>query len=149
MGYSYIGEINGHSICIKFSQIPDNKSTRIPPSISNQQIAYNSPPPIPPRPPSMVGTFNDPSIASIEQTYIVVNPPQAPHLNRQSTDLNNQQVYNTMQRLQTQHSNNAYNPLHGVPFQINPAYTNNNRADADELIVSENELLFNLIWGLI
>ena len=153
MGYSYIGEINNHSLCIKFSTIPASSgahaasgagpNVRIPPSISNSNMASMSnvtspPPPVPPRPLSYVNlnaqtaSSNNDSL-NIEQTYVHVNKPNHAFDPTPPVLSKNQQV------LQTQHSI-TYNPLQGVPFEINPVYS------ASKTTKAQNDTFVNTIF---
>lgn len=102
-GYSYIGEINGHSICIKFSQIPDN---------SPSHRAKFNPPPIPPRP-----YQNQPlNQELIENDYIHIN------LNENPSQVQQNHNFNTIRSTSSNQNSLNSNPLEGVPFEINPIY---------------------------
>lgn len=103
-GYSYIGEVNSHSICIKFSQIPDNS-----PSHRNK-IKSADPPPIPPRPYQNQSLNQD----SIENDYIHINS------NEQPSEQNHN--FNTIRSTSSNQNSLNSNPLQGVPFEINPIY---------------------------
>ena len=76
-------------------------------------------------------------MAAIEQTYIHVNNrPQS--VNQEIHLTTSQAGLNTIQRAyQTQHSH-TYNPLQGVPFEINPVYSMNadGNRKADNSLVS-------------
>lgn len=125
-GYSYIGEINGLLLCIRFAPIPNNDVASA--SAQRPEIRPNIPPPIPPRPGS--GAL----VNGEDDGFIMVNtktpsPPGQPAQQR---------------HMQSQHSltgsssANVYNPLQGVPFEINPAYrvdlNPESRDDMNELI---------------
>jgi ESCRT-I complex subunit MVB12 len=139
MGYSYIGEINGHAVCIKYSTIPttnnNNNNAKIPPSISNQNFSgspYSSngtatiAPPVPPRPLSYLNTSSNSDLSSLEQSFVYVSKD---NINSNS----NPPGYNTAQRsFQSQQSH--YNPLQGVPFEINPLYSTNNNKNEENFM---------------
>jgi hypothetical protein len=133
MGYSYLGEINNQSICIKYSSIPQTGgSTKLPPSVSmnsfNNSNNNSSPaPPVPPRPSSFVN-MNPSDILSIEQTYVHVN--NHPHSANSMSPTNH--GYNTTQRAYQTQISHVYNPLQGVPFEINPVYSANDTAKNKE-----------------
>jgi ESCRT-I complex subunit MVB12 len=113
MGYNYIGEINNHLICIKFAQIP-----------TGQQASVAAPP-IPPRPYSMTNMQD-------ENGFVIVNPrqPSPP-----------QNGAGQQQQNHPQHNAATYNPLSGVPFEINPAYNFENADNrVDDIAV---RVLFN------
>lgn len=103
-GYSYIGEINGQSICIKFSQIPKNSPSSA--NLNKQAV----PPPIPPRPFTSQAFGQD---TLVENNFVHVSWPTPEFNSAKQTN----EVIDTNQYIQ---SNN--NPLHGVPFEINPIY---------------------------
>ncbi len=113
-GYSFIGEINNHTICVKFSPIPTSAqkpSMPVHSLSSNQLVSGNASVNngIPPRPAS----FNQ-NMDAIEQSFVHVLKPDS---NTPTTP----DYYNTTQRshnLTTQ----MYNPLQGVPFELNPVY---------------------------
>jgi hypothetical protein len=114
-GYNYIGEINNHLLCIKFSQIPTGSSQGPPPP----------PPPIPPRPASMAANNDDGFVVISRQPSPPSYPPTS--VNGHSGNLH----------LQGQVSvNGAYNPLSGVPFEINPAYKFDNDDQGEDIVVS-------------
>ena len=155
MGYSYLGEINNQSICIKYSSIPQTGSSaaqaNLPSSISNQNLnAFNNQynnngpaPPVPPRPTSYSNmnpnTSND--ILSIEQTFVHVN--NRPHSVHSMSPTN--QGYNTAQRAYQTQLSHAYNPLQGVPFEINPVYSTNDNANKNRDNFSvKNKAIFKL-----
>ncbi len=121
VGYSYIGEINNQSICIKFSSIPNNSSTNNSPNNQVQSI----PPPIPPRPTFVPQGADD----SIEQSYVHVNLNSDTTMNGAHTEIHMNRLY------VSQNSHSIYNPLQGVPFEINPVYQSLNTKH-EELIVS-------------
>ena len=140
MGYSYLGEINNQSICIKYSSIPQTGSStaqaNLPSSISNHNMnAFNThynnnstAPPVPPRPVSYSNmnsnTSND--ILSIEQTFVHVN--NLPHSVHSMSP-----------------TNQGYNPLQGVPFEINPIYSTNDNANKNRDNFSvKNKAFFKL-----
>ncbi|CAF1010783.1 unnamed protein product [Brachionus calyciflorus] len=110
-GYSYIGEINGQSICIRFSQIPKNSPT------SNQGLRQLIPPPIPPRPNSSQSNFQD---GIVEKDFVyVATPGIQPEINRTN---NFDYPQNTIRSYNSVNSSTNSNPLNGIPFQINPIY---------------------------
>ncbi len=127
-GYSYIGEINNHIICVKFSPIPTSTQK---PSIpahshsSNQLVSgyasANNTPPIPPRPASFTQ-----NMASIEQSFVHVLKPGS------ETPTTPDFYNNTIQRAHSL-TTNAYNPLQGVPFELNPIY-DLKRPNKDKLV---------------
>lgn len=125
-GYSFIGEINNHTICVKFSPIPKTVNPSVPThSYSSNQIAgmAANTPPIPPRPAS----FNQ-NMASIEQSYIHVRPsPDIPAAREETPDF-----YSTSQRGYNM-THGVYNPLQGVPFELNPIY-NLDRKENNHLV---------------
>ena len=147
MGYSYLGEINNQSICIKYSSIPQTggstAQSKLPPSVSNHNLNSfnstnnnNSPaPPVPPRPTSFLNmnpnTSND--ILSIEQTYVHVN-------NRPHSMSPTNQGYNTTQRAYQTQLSHVYNPLQGVPFEINPVYSTNDSVNSRENLPVSGDL---------
>lgn len=110
-GYTYIGEINNHTICVKFSPIPTGKPNVPSHSQSSNQVSsMGNVPPIPPRPAS----FN---MTALEQSFVHVDKYPKPEVQpNESNDF-----YNTMSRNQSV-MNNVYNPLQGVPFELNPIY---------------------------
>ncbi len=131
MGYSYLGEINNQSVCIKYSSIPQTGSSgqaRLPPSVSTNSFTNSSSPapPVPPRPSSFVNMNPNMSseILSIEQTYVHVN--SHPHSANSMSPTNH--GYNTTQRAYQTQISHVYNPLQGVPFEINPVYSANDTA---------------------
>lgn len=113
-GYSYIGEINNHSICIKFSQIPNNSGSGS--NLTNKLSL--GPPPIPPRPNSQVMTNQNDPFSSIEQDFVHVKISPS----NEFANSNNNEFYNTNRSIQSNHSHTGFNPLQGVPFEINPVY---------------------------
>lgn len=151
-GYSFIGEINSHTICVKFSPIPQATNQSIPAhSHSSSQIAASGTPPMPPRPASL-----SQNLSGIEQSYIHVTRPCPDRPTATTPDF-----YNSLQR-GTSLSSNAYNPLQGVPFELNPIYDlkrpGNNSLDLnqmDKTMTRSNNLLnrinfdFNLERNLI
>lgn len=104
-GYLLVGEINNISICAKYSRILHRQApipTGIPPYPQATAIsAYpqSTPPPLPPRPPNELQSRRN----------------QSPGSNH------NDAFMKTVQRIYDAPDN--YNPLHGVPFQINPIYS--------------------------
>lgn len=142
-GYSFIGEINNHTLCVKFSAIESKPASNMQSSASSNQIASGghvpSIPPIPPRPAS----FSQ-NIGSIEQSYVHVPRPSS---EQPATAHAPNDFYSTLQRGQSVASS-VYNPLQGVPFELNPIYdmekTNNNILDLNHLeskFTSSNHLL--------
>jgi hypothetical protein len=121
VGYSYIGEINNQSICIKFSPIPNNTSSNSSPNNQVQSI----PPPIPPRPTFVPQAVDD----SLEQSYVHVNVDSFATTNGANADIHMNRLY------VAQNSHSIYNPLQGVPFEINPIYQGLS-SKQEELIVS-------------
>ena len=126
-GYSFIGEINNHTICVKFSPIPNAKQMTSPSSYN--QIASSSSsrivPPLPPRPNSMSN-----NLSSLEQSYVHVNSPSEVVV----TPNGSNDFYNSLSRNGYQnHHHNVYNPLQGVPFELNPMY-NLKRTHNDNLV---------------
>jgi hypothetical protein len=114
MGYNYIGEINNHLLCIKFSQIPTGSN-------------HGPAPPIPPRPVSIATSSSD------SDGFVHVNrqpsPPTYPPSSVNGHDGN-------LNLFQSQVSIGGYNPLNGVPFQINPAYKfENSDSQGDDIVV--------------
>lgn len=126
-GYTFIGEINNHSICIKISRIPNNNqqqgSQQKQPSMPANSTSYNQfppssntyTPPIPPRPVSYSQNMN-----SIEQGYVYVdnNNSVTPNTSDPTTSTD---FYSTIQRGSSLNAG-VYNPLQGVPFELNPIY---------------------------
>lgn len=119
-GYSFIGEINNHIICVKFSLIP--KQTSQPPQQQAMHLSQSTqdmiPPSyphqsIPPRPMSYSQNLN------VEDGFIHVRPSPEPPVNSVVGASND--FYNTVQRA-TNLSQAVYNPLSGVPFEVNPMY---------------------------
>ncbi|RNA00748.1 multivesicular body subunit 12B-like [Brachionus plicatilis] len=106
-GYSYIGEINGQSICIKFSQIPNNSPT------FRGQSKPVGPPPVPPRPYQTQPFSPD----TIENDYVhIMGQNELPNA------IYNNQQFNTNRSMSSNQNSLNVNPLHGVPFEINPVY---------------------------
>lgn len=144
IGYTFIGEINNHTICVKFSPatkqqttIPSSMSTNNLPTPSSLYPQQLQAPPVPPRPNSIANL----SVASLEQTYV--------HIDSNST---NNDYSNTIRSYQTQNSHTTYNPLQGVPFEINPIYNaykaKENGLDLNELnqcLMKSNLLLTKVI----
>jgi hypothetical protein len=70
IGYSYLGEINGFNLCIKFSQIPNAAAVGNQFLGSQHQIRHSAsfsqpqPPPRPPRPLSSANAHSDNSIGN-------------------------------------------------------------------------------------
>jgi hypothetical protein len=122
-GYSYIGEINYHSVCIKYSQIPNAQSIQ--------------PPPIPPRPTSIHNKNNN----LVDQDGFV--HLDSPANSRSSLNQNNNDAQSSHHQM---HNSATYNPLQGVQFEINPAYNlskNNNNGDDFTVSLILNVLGYN------
>jgi len=119
-GYTYIGDINNHTICVKFSAIPSGKPSLPPHSQSSNQVASSgNVPPIPPRPAS----FN---MSALEQSFVHVDKYPKPY----EVQPNDIDFYNTMS-INSSITNTVYNPLQGVPFELNPIYALNNSKKAN------------------
>jgi len=151
LGYSFIGEINNHTICVKFSPIQNIKTQppSLPMSMSTNNLPYPIPaPPIPPRPISVGQNLNDRfSSATIDQSYVFIESGT----NEQHRSVNDST--NTLQRHQSQTSHINYNPLQGVPFEINPIYdsirSRESNLDLNELnrsLIKSNNLLKKLSY---
>lgn len=119
-GYSFIGEINNHIICVKFSLIPKQTAQQqAQPMHSSQSVQEMNPAyphqPAPPRPSSYSQNLNT------EDGFVHVRPSPEPPVNTVaggSTDF-----YSTVQRATSLNQSQAvYNPLSGVPFEVNPMY---------------------------
>lgn len=136
-GYSFIGEINNHIICVKFSAIPSGKQQapqQPPHSQSVQQMSTGYPSQLPPPRPMSYGQNLS---TTVEDGFIHVRPsPEPPATPSGSGDF-----YSSLTRgssiVQT-----AYNPLQGVPFELNPMYdstnTRNNFMDVQQLETKQN-----------
>ena len=110
MGYSYIGEINAHLICIKFSQIPTGNNP------GNAGVA----PPIPPRPASIYMSNG------LDDGFVLVGRQASPPNGRPPlTYPQSQQA-----AAAAADASAVYNPLSEVPFEINPAYEISNSDDS-------------------
>lgn len=162
VGYSYIGEINNHAVCIKFSQIPSPTSTTGNANRSSMVAgggavgAQGTPPPIPPRPHSNLNPLGGGGGSeTIPNDYVNVPrlPPVPPQWSHGMGPTNggsgggfpmadvdshfNELNFNPhRQSLASSHIQAGMNPLHGVPFQINPVYSSNiDSGIQNELIV--------------
>lgn len=139
-GYSFIGEINNHIICVKFSVIPSsNQQTPKPPvhSQSVNQINSGYPSQLPPPRPM---SYSQNLSTTVEDGFIHVRPSPEPPSNPSSS----QDFYSNLTR-GTSIVQTAYNPLQGVPFELNPIYdmknSNKNRSmDVSELESKENRI---------
>lgn len=157
-GYSFIGEINNHTICVKFSPIQNTKSQppQLPMSMSTNNLPYPlgyvAPPPIPPRPMSVGQNLSDRlSSATLDQGYVLIDSNS--NEQQRSSVTPNSDLTNTLQRYQTQISHHNYNPLQGVPFEINPIYdsvrSRESNLDLNELnrsLAKSNNLLKKLSY---
>lgn len=136
VGYSFIGEINNHTICVKFSAIPNpNEQKQAGPahSVSAHQLSadtgYS-------RPSSYTPELPRPFSSHMEDGFVHVRPsPEPPIANPGiSADFYN----NTLQRGNSIHTS-VHNPLQGIPFELNPIYDLKNRNFLHELDVNELE----------
>jgi hypothetical protein len=101
----------------------------MPTSMStNNMIPFiSSPPPIPPRPMSVNQNLSDRlSTTNLDNGYVVVD-------NERQMNAHSDYSNNTMRSYQSQNSHQPYNPLQGVPFEINPIY-DSMRSKEDQLV---------------
>jgi len=157
-GYSFIGEINGHAMCIKFSQIPNSSSSSGVTSgvQARNPAAAATPPPIPPRPYSSASSDFPSDYVNVPRL-----PPTPPMFNGGSSgfpinnnpnmaDLNfvSPRAQQAAAAQQTGHHHNQYhqhsqmgfNPLQGVPFEINPLYNASLQADIKSDLIDNDRL---------
>ena len=149
-GYSFIGEINNHTICVKFSPVTQNANRPLAPmptsmSTNNMIPFISSPPPIPPRPMSVNQNLSDRlSTTNLDNGYVVVD-------NERQMNAHSDYSNNTMRSYQSQNSHQPYNPLQGVPFEINPIY-DSMRSKEDQLVrvlyffFLQSSLIFNFFF---
>jgi hypothetical protein len=141
-------------MCIKFSQIPNSSSSSGVTGVqARNPAAAATPPPIPPRPYSSASSDFPSDYVNVPRL-----PPTPPMFNGGSSgfpvnnnpnmaDLNfvSPRAQQEAAAQQTGHHHNQYhqhsqmgfNPLQGVPFEINPLYNASLQADIkSDLIVS-------------
>lgn len=154
VGYSYIGEINNHAVCIKFSQIPSPTSTTGNANRSSMVAggAQGTPPPIPPRPHSNLNPLGgDPNLNDyVNVPRLPPVPPQWSHgmgptnggggfpIADVDSHFNELNFNPHRQSLASTHTQSSMNPLHGVPFQINPVYSSNNDSGIQSELIVRN-----------
>ena len=135
--YTYLGEINGHSICIKFSPVVPlanpatggQASVYRSPSLSSGGGASTPSPVPPPRPPNPSATENGSNNSAISFQYS--NGGEMP-ANGVSNTVSSQSRSGGNHLHQSQlSSSTTYNPLYGVPFEINPFYDVGNQHKAN------------------
>jgi hypothetical protein len=109
--YTYIGEINGHVICVKYLPIPLLPKGDMP---SNKPHNNST---IHPDNRSKSSSPSSPNMEELDKQYVHVEPE-----NTNSTPI-----------LAPQHAN--YNPMQDIPFVINPVYNLTKKDATDELVI--------------
>ena len=119
-GYTYLGEVNGFIICVRYAPVPDARAggNFYAASASNKQPAPLMPTP-PPRPPSIHSNL---ALNDIENGFVHVNTTNGSGSSNQHYPNNNNNSSNNGGGGHHEYSHKHYNPLDGVPFQLNPVF---------------------------